>query len=346
MSTNPYFSIVTPVFNREREIRRAIASCLSQTFRDFEAIVVDDGSTDNTAKVVMACADPRVRLIRSARNRGVCPARNAAIREARAEWIIYLDSDDELLPDCLSRIFETLSQGATGIGRLGFLYQFDDGRRSPFPMSSEGVLGYEDWLRFIETARLSDALWVTRRDSFEQCMLPESFAPEFKYNLDFSRRFRWRIVPHVLALEHSDSPVRLTFCSPSEDPARERQRESDRLEHWNSVLQEHGAALQFLAPHKYQAVLRARAVSYMLTGHRWRGLAAGLGCLCRHPESLVNWGLIIAALIGSGATQRARAWKSRRIALATHTAGVRQPASFCPSGGAWPEIGESRTCGN
>ncbi len=330
--TNPYFTIVTPVFNREREIRRAIDSCLAQSFERFEAIVVDDGSTDNTANIVMTYDDPRIRLIRGTRNRGVCPARNAAIRASRGEWIIFLDSDDELLPGCLSRIFEELSQGTDGFGRMGFLYEFDDGRRSPFPLPPAGLLGYEDWLRFIEGARVSDALWVTRRDTFEQCMLAESFAPEFKYNLDFSKRFKWRIVPEVLAIEHSDSPIRITHCSASE-PAKELEKERDRLEHWVAVAAEHGAALQQLAPRRYQGVLRATAMSYMLTGYRWQGIRTSLGCLRQHPKSPVNWGVFLAALVGRTVTQQARAWRSRRNALPKYAETMLQPASFCPPGG-------------
>src|ERR1039458_5800762 len=106
MNPRPYFSIVIPVFNREQEVQRALSSCLVQDFQAFEVVVVDDASTDNSATVVEGLQDQRVRLIRHAKNRGVCPARNTGVQAAAGEWIVFLDSDDELLPGCLKRCFE------------------------------------------------------------------------------------------------------------------------------------------------------------------------------------------------------------------------------------------------
>ncbi len=333
MPRNPYFSIVTPVYNREREIRQAIDSCLAQDFGDYEVIVVDDASTDNTPAVVASYLDPRVRLIRHPRNRGAGPARNSAIRVSSGRWIVYLDSDDELLSECLSRIFEVVSRDADHIGRFGFLYNIDKGGVSPSLLPPNGVLGYEDWLRFAESARWSDALWVTRRDTFDRCMMPEGRGPEFKYNLDFSRCFPWRIVPEVVALLHTDSPVRLSLFQRSQDPEREWQREMDRLEHWNLVLAEHGPALRQLAPGRYQGTLRSRAVSLVLTGRKLRGFLACLGCVCHYPWTLANWLALASTLLGRRATRWMRTVRARwnSFAAPEHRAGpprasVRWPA--------------------
>ena len=316
MKRKPYFSIVTPVHNREREIRQAIDSCLAQDFPDFEVIVVDGASSDGTATIVNSYVDPRVRLIRHACNRGVCPARNSAIRASTGDWIIYLDSDHELLPGCLSRVFEVVSRDTDRIGRFGFMYDFDDGRVSPCPLPPDGILGYEDWLRFSERARWSDALWVTRRDTFDRCTMPESFGPEFRYNLDFSRNFTWRIVPEILAFQHTDSPVRLSFFRQTQDPEKEVRRELDWIEEWDGVLAEHGQALRELAPNRYQGTLRGKAVSYVLTGQQRRAMKASLECLVRYPGSLVNWMLLLATLFGKRATRWARTVRARRNSFA------------------------------
>ena len=101
---------------------------------DFEVVVVDDGSADRTAGAVAAIPDRRVRLIRHGRNRGVCPARNTGIRASSGKWVVFLDSDHEMLPGCLDRAFQiTGAAGAAGIDRFGFMFQYDDGRRSPSP---------------------------------------------------------------------------------------------------------------------------------------------------------------------------------------------------------------------
>ncbi len=311
----PYFSIVTPAFNREREIRRAVESCLSQDFTDFELIVVDDGSTDRTAAVVESYSDARVRLIRHGRNRGVCPARNTAIRAATGGWILYLDSDHELLPGCLAAVFQVVSTDRTGAGRIGFLYRFADGRISPSIPLPEQTLGYEDWLRFSESAHLSDALWATRRSTFERCSMPDSFALEFKYNLDFSKLFTWRVVPRVLAIQHTDSSDRLSRFAVGKDPLVEQQRASDCLEDWTAVLLEHGDALRVFAPRRYQGALRGCALSSLLIGRRWSAIRTACGCVLQYPGAVVNWAVLVSTLAGEHAARAARGWRARRSSI-------------------------------
>ena len=97
-SDPPPVSVVLPAYNRAGAIRGAVESVLRQSFTNFELIVVDDCSTDATAAEVAEIADPRVRLIRHAENRGASAARNTGIREARGPWVAFQDSDDEWLP--------------------------------------------------------------------------------------------------------------------------------------------------------------------------------------------------------------------------------------------------------
>lgn len=112
----PLFSVVIPTFNRANLVRRAIDSVLAQTIDDFEIIVVDDCSTDNTGEVVNGLADPRIRLLPLTRNQGTAAARNAGIAAARGELISLLDSDDEYLPFFLERTRATLAHTDSRIG--------------------------------------------------------------------------------------------------------------------------------------------------------------------------------------------------------------------------------------
>lgn len=99
----PTIGIVLPTFQRGDLIGRAIRSVLAQTYDDFELVVVDDGSTDDTAAVVAGFADPRLRFLRLGANRGAAAARNAGIRETTAPFLAFQDSDDEWLPHKLER---------------------------------------------------------------------------------------------------------------------------------------------------------------------------------------------------------------------------------------------------
>ncbi len=103
MYKSPLVSIVIPTYNRDASIARAVKSVLTQTCQDFEILVVNDGSTDSTARVVSAYTevDQRVRYLQHETNRGAQAARNTGIRASRGLWVAFLDSDDFFLPTSL-----------------------------------------------------------------------------------------------------------------------------------------------------------------------------------------------------------------------------------------------------
>lgn len=94
-------SVILPSYNRDHLLDRAISSVTAQTFSDFELIIVDDASTDETCAIVQAYADERIRYLRSEQRRGAAAARNLGINAASGEFIAFLDSDDEWLPEKL-----------------------------------------------------------------------------------------------------------------------------------------------------------------------------------------------------------------------------------------------------
>jgi glycosyltransferase involved in cell wall biosynthesis len=108
MST-PVFSVVIPAYNAPRTIESCVRSVLAQTRSDFELIVVDDGSTDDTADRVQALAseDPRIELIRQ-ENRGTAGARNTGIARARGRYVSFLDNDDLWMPNYLEQMHRAL----------------------------------------------------------------------------------------------------------------------------------------------------------------------------------------------------------------------------------------------
>lgn len=127
----PFFSIVIPAYNRADKIGRTLASCLSQTESDFEIVVVDDGSSDDTAGVVEAVGDSRIRCIRQ-ENAGASAARNRGAHAARGRFIAFLDSDDEFLPDKLSRFRDAIEADPEGADKAWysplFFHRGDDNR--------------------------------------------------------------------------------------------------------------------------------------------------------------------------------------------------------------------------
>jgi succinoglycan biosynthesis protein ExoO len=98
--------VIVPVFNGEAWIERSVRSALEQSCRSLEVLVVDDGSTDGTAKLLseLAAEDARVMLLRTPGRRGPGGARNLALDAARGRWVAFLDSDDRFHPDRLERL--------------------------------------------------------------------------------------------------------------------------------------------------------------------------------------------------------------------------------------------------
>ena len=102
-------SVIIPLYNKEQHIERTIRSVLKQTHQEFEVIVVDDGSTDRSVEVVRAIDDSRIRLILQA-NQGVSAARNRGVRDAKTEWVAFLDGDDEYQPEFLETVIRFIEQ--------------------------------------------------------------------------------------------------------------------------------------------------------------------------------------------------------------------------------------------
>jgi glycosyltransferase involved in cell wall biosynthesis len=112
---NPKVSVIIPTYNRAATVRNAVESVLGQTFSDLEVIVVDDGSSDDTGKILQETYGDRIRYFAQA-NQGVSAARNKGLAEARGEWIALLDSDDLWEKEKLEWQFKALEQFGSRCG--------------------------------------------------------------------------------------------------------------------------------------------------------------------------------------------------------------------------------------
>jgi Glycosyltransferases involved in cell wall biogenesis len=99
----PKITVLIPVYNREKYVAAAIESILTQTFPDFELLVIDDGSTDRSREIIQSYRDPRLRLVCNERNLGIPKTRNRGIQLARGEYLAFLDSDDWAYPERLAK---------------------------------------------------------------------------------------------------------------------------------------------------------------------------------------------------------------------------------------------------
>lgn len=118
---NEMVSIIMPSYNTGRYIADSIQSVLNQTYTDWELIIVDDCSTDNTDDVVAAFKDERICYLKNEKNRGAAISRNRALREAKGKWIAFLDSDDIWHPEKLERQLSFMKEN-------GYAFTFTDYR--------------------------------------------------------------------------------------------------------------------------------------------------------------------------------------------------------------------------
>jgi glycosyltransferase involved in cell wall biosynthesis len=174
--SSPAFSVVIPAYNATETVGATIESVLGQTRDDFELIVVDDGSSDETPEIVRSFqTDPRVRLIEQA-NQGTAGARNTGAAEAGGDWVSFLDNDDLWMPAYLERIGEALESTPAA----GFAYAdgwlVDERSRRVHRRTALEILGApavqpatpQDFLRCLVDRTFIRSATTIRRDVFEQ----------------------------------------------------------------------------------------------------------------------------------------------------------------------------------
>lgn len=122
LTDNGLVSIITPLYNSAKFIAEAIQSVLAQTFTEWEIIIVDDCSTDNSVEIVdnYQSIDSRIKLIRLETNSGPAIARNRAIEEAKGRYIAFLDSDDTWLPQKLEKQISFMKENKSVLSYAGY----------------------------------------------------------------------------------------------------------------------------------------------------------------------------------------------------------------------------------
>lgn len=161
----PAVSVILPAFNAEKHLGEAVDSILSQTFTDFELIVVDDGSTDRTLEIVRGNSDYRVTVISNSENLGLAKSLNVGISKARGRYIARQDADDISLPERLQKQFDYMEKhpkiAVLGTGRLTLS---DDGKIRAYrpPMESPT---FEDMLK---SSRIIGASVMMRKELIDE----------------------------------------------------------------------------------------------------------------------------------------------------------------------------------
>ena len=124
----PFFSIIIPTYNRANEIIDTLHSVLNQTYKDFEIIVIDDFSDDETEVIIKKKNIPNLIYIKNKRNKGASGARNSGCEIANGEWLTFLDSDDIWEPNKLEEVYKSIQTNQYLVYYSGY-YKFHNGKR-------------------------------------------------------------------------------------------------------------------------------------------------------------------------------------------------------------------------
>ena len=285
------------MYNRERFIARAIDSCLKQDFENFEIIIVDDGSTDNSVNVIRCYKDPRIKLICYNNNCGVGFARNTGVDNANGEWMIFLDSDDELLPKSLATIYRRSIKLSESISRMHFMGRLDTGEISPDPPLKNEFWDYIGYIKWMENCygRLQDTLPIVRRKTFREVRFYDDKTFEGPYHLDFMKRFHAWSFPDVVALYHQDAENQLTKPNVN----RTIKYANNQAFSGELMLKNHGETLRAYAPKIYRRQVSGLATLWFLSDNRLKGIKYSFSSIASGFFSVRNWVILIFGLAGA-----------------------------------------------
>lgn len=208
-------SIIIPVYNRSKTIRRAIDSVLSQTVVNFELIIVDDCSTDNSMEIVNSYQDPRIRKFTLNKNSGAAAARNEGVKNSFSKFISFLDSDDEFENEFLEESLNVLNKTSS---EIGFMWT---GSRLIYSTSGKTIeqqwkpeRGTSSYLTFLKDLKIGTGAGITvKKEVFENCGYFDASLPaaeDTEFFLRVSQKYEYAISSKILINIYRENSDRLS----------------------------------------------------------------------------------------------------------------------------------------
>jgi glycosyltransferase involved in cell wall biosynthesis len=297
MSAAPLVSVIVPVFNRQRWLPEALTSVFAQTFDDYELIVVDDGSTDQSRLVAMRAVErhPGRCHIRSISNSGVATARNTGMVAARGQYIAFLDSDDAWLPNHLERAMDAFNLDPD-LGLVHANIERIDAAGEPLgiPIRHWQVIEHAFEAIALRHEHVACSTVIVSRDAIEAVgKFDERFdrlgCEDRDLWLRIADRYRIRYLPHVGA-RYRDHATGLSADLPRMQEARRlliaKLGESDRgrpLVAAMEAMMESDLGFEYLIRHQYIEAIRQQWVALQLDPSErilWKRLLRVIATVC------------------------------------------------------------------
>lgn len=200
LDEKPKVSVIIPTYNRANLVKRSIKSVLDQTYQNFELIVIDDNSLDDTVNVVNAFKDSRIQYICHKINRGAPAARNTGINKSRGEFIAFLDDDDEWLPEKLEIQLEYLNH-RPNVGLIYAGFEVVDKDKNKIHRIYPKERG-NTFPRILHSNFIGSPTAIVRRECFESVgIFDESFKSSQDWDMwiRIAQKYDVDYVPNILA---------------------------------------------------------------------------------------------------------------------------------------------------
>lgn len=205
LNEKPTVSVVIPTYNRANLVSRAIQSVLNQTYQDFEIIVVDDASKDDTKIVVNNFNDDRIIYVQHEINKGGGASRNTGIKKAQGDYIGFLDDDDEWLPEKLEKQIIKFQHSSEKVGLVysGFFYVLEKNDKimsEVYPSLSGNV-----YVELLKGCILGSPTPLIKKSSFQKAGLFDEELPscqDWDMWIRISKYYEFDFVPEILAKHH------------------------------------------------------------------------------------------------------------------------------------------------
>ncbi|MDE7324001.1 MAG: glycosyltransferase family 2 protein [Lachnospiraceae bacterium] len=229
MNKQPVFTVIIPTYNREHFLKRTIDSILSQTFKDFELIIVDDGSTDNTNALIDTYEDNRIVYVKK-ENGGQNSAINAGLQRAKGQYIAFCDSDDTWMPEKLEKHLQKYQEDS----EIKVVYNLtgvikEEGGEQKIILARDDV--YEGWCyrEILDQGYLTSPSFLScKSECFDKiCYLPTDVFICQDDDLCFKlcKYYKVGLVKEILGVYHVDAPDKL--C------AKKKQYAYDFIKFWD-----------------------------------------------------------------------------------------------------------------
>jgi glycosyltransferase involved in cell wall biosynthesis len=287
MATSPLVSVIIPSYNRSTLLPRAIKSVLDQTFSDLEVIVVDDASTDDTRQSVENLKDSRIRYVRHNINKGVNAARNTGIQSALGEFVAFLDSDDEWLPEKLAKQLDRFAEVGDDVGVIycGYLTKFQGTGEilaTNIPQIRGQVFG-----ELLNKCFLVSGTPLIRIRCFPEGFFDENLhgCEDWDMWLRISKNYQFDFVPDILAIIYIHGTQNTASLS-----TMLQGRESFVMKHKDEIIQ---------YPAVYARHMKRLGILYSFAGNKMKASTYFLESLRYAPENYIVYMHLLLSILST-----------------------------------------------